>query len=175
MIRMTRLGMASQRRLITDRNTRTGNDLELETREGSFGCLGVCRRCSCLCLCMFVFGIHLLRVVCHYTYFPQRGYMIRVVVSSGVVSSRIVQSTTSYNQSPIPSHYRLLLDQPPALELDRLPFQIAPADRARPGRRGWHRLGLDLERPPFPASLSCLPSPISNQQQHADENNEDDG
>ena len=63
MIRTTRLGMASQRRLITDRNTRTGNDLEsgIKERGGPFLRLG--RRCSCSFSCLFVFGIPLSRVL----------------------------------------------------------------------------------------------------------------
>ena len=80
----------------------------------------------------------------------------------------------SYKQSPFSSHRRLLLDQPPALEFDRLPFQVAPADGARPSRRGWYRLGLDLQCPSFPASLPRLPSPITDQQQHANEHDKDD-
>jgi hypothetical protein len=124
---------------------------------------------------MFVFGIPLSRVVRHYIYISHNAVTHdygRHLVGRHFVSF-VHQS--SYKQSHFPSHRRLLLDQPPALKLDRLPFQVVPADRARSGRWGWHRLGLDLKRPSFPASLPRLPPPITDQQQHANEHDKDDG
>jgi hypothetical protein len=59
----------------------------------------------------------------------------------------------------------LAIHQPLAGELDRLP-EIDPI-------RSGHR--LDLYRAPLLALLFCLPPPVSDQQQHPDKDDKDDG